>query len=129
MIDVVEPRVHSHTYSGTVQCWTVFGATYLIGSPSNTKYPFNQTNLAIFGSSEGTLTLPHHCKQALRIGMVAAKKLILLNWKSPSPPCFKRWLNEMVSISRMEQNRFNRGKAPNYYEKAWKPFLALLDET
>lgn len=33
-------------------------------------------NLAIFGSSERTSTLPSHCKQALKTGMVAAKKLI-----------------------------------------------------
>ena len=86
-------------------------------------------NLAIFGSSEGTTTLPSHCKQVLKTGMVAAKKLILLNWKSPSSPCFKRWLNEMVCVSRMEQIRLSRGDAPNYCEKVWKPFLALLDET
>lgn len=85
-------------------------------------------NLAIFGSSEKTSTLPSYCKQVLKTGMVAAKKLILLNWKSPSSPCFKRWLNEMVWVSRMEQIRFSRRNSPKYYEKAWKPFLDLLDE-
>lgn len=74
-------------------------------------------NLAIFGSFERTSTLPSHCEQALKTGMVAAKKLISLNWKSPSSPCFKRCLNEMVCVSRMEQIRLSRGKAPNSYEK------------
>lgn len=52
--------------------------------------------------------------------MVAAKKLIWLNWK---------WLNEMLSIPKMEQNLLNKGKSHDHFLKMGKPFLNLLDET
>lgn len=42
-------------------------------------------------------TKPEVCRQALMFGMVAAKRVILRDWKSVSPPCFKKWLNDMVS--------------------------------
>lgn len=60
-------------------------------------------NLAIFGCSGSKRALPSYQKQILRTGMVAAKKLILLNWKSPFSLCFRGWLNEMLSIAEMEQ--------------------------
>lgn len=50
-------------------------------------------NLAFFGCSGSTRALPSHQKQILRAGMVAAKNLISLNWKSPLPPCFRGWPN------------------------------------
>lgn len=42
-------------------------------------------NLAVFGFSDKTRALSPNQKQALNAGMGAAKTLILLNWKSPSP--------------------------------------------
>lgn len=85
-------------------------------------------NLAIFGCSDNTRALPSHQKQILRAGMVAVKKRILLNWKSPLSTCIKRRLNEMLSIAKMEQICFNKGNSQNYFLKVWKPFLILLDE-
>lgn len=73
-----------------------FSKQYGINIPPDCK-------LAIFGCSDRTRALSPHQKQALKAGMVAAKKIILLNWKSPLSPCFKRWLNEMLSIAKMEQ--------------------------
>ena len=35
----------------------------------------------------------------------------------------------MFFVSRMEQIRLSKGNAPKHYEKTWKPFLALFDET
>ena len=54
-------------------------------------------NLVIFGCSGSKRALPSHQKQILRMGMVAAKNLILLNWKSTFS------LNEKLSIAKMEQ--------------------------
>ena len=61
--------------------------------------------LALFGYSEKTIKYTHEEQKALMLGMVAAKKIILLNWKTPSSPCFKQWLNEMTAIIQMERIR------------------------
>ena len=85
--------------------------------------------LAIFGCSDETRALPSHQKQMLRAGMVAAKKCILVNWKSPTSPCFKRWLNEMLSIAKLEQIRHDGQNTQTKFQKMWRPFLALLDSS
>ncbi len=83
-------------------------------------------NLATLGCSDMTDTLPPHHRRALQAGMVAAKKLILLNWKSQIAPCFKRRLNEMLPMPRW--NRFVSTKG-NHFLKVWKPFLTTFNET
>lgn len=46
---------------------------------------------------------PHDEETALCLGMVVAKKLILVEWKFDSlAPCFKKLLNEMPFVTRME---------------------------
>lgn len=82
-------------------------------------------NVALFGSLGTTTGLPSHCKQTLKMSMIAAKTQIL---KKQTPPCFKRWLNNMVSVARMEQIHFGKRKSQSYYQKIWRPFLATLDE-
>lgn len=50
--------------------------------------------------------------------MVVTKKLILLPWKSSTPPCFAQRLKETLSIIQMEKLCLHR------CEGAWGPFLA-----
>jgi hypothetical protein len=35
-------------------------------------------------------------------GMVAAKSMILTEWKSPTSPCFSRWLAEIINTINLE---------------------------
>lgn len=100
MIDVILPKDLYYTYSGTIHYWVISGGTHLI---EINIWP--DCNLAIFVCSDRIRALHSHQKQTLKAGMVAAKRLILLNWKSPSSPCLKRWLNKMLSIL-LRSNRF-----------------------
>ncbi len=49
------------------------------------------TELAIFGFSQHTSSLPNALQQALTLSMIVAKRLLLKNWKSSSPPSFWLW--------------------------------------
>lgn len=42
-------------------------------------------------------------QKAFILGLVVEKPVILREWKSPSPPCSKRWLNNMVSCNYLEE--------------------------
>lgn len=58
---------------------------------------------AILGCSDRVgVEFPFHQRQPLWQAW-GPKKLTLLERKSPSPPCFKWWLNEMLLIIKMEQ--------------------------
>ena len=73
------------------------------------KRPFQpEAELAIFGCSQTTASVPAAMHQSLMLGMIVAKRLILLEWKSTSPPCFQRWLADMASAIQMERLRFTR---------------------
>ena len=82
--------------------------------------------LAVLGCSDNLASLTSNQNQILKLGMVAAKKIILLDWKSPLSPCFNRWLNEMLSIARMEQICSCKGKPQEDFLSIWNPFLSLL---
>uniref|UniRef100_A0A0E9UU51 Uncharacterized protein n=1 Tax=Anguilla anguilla TaxID=7936 RepID=A0A0E9UU51_ANGAN len=46
-----------------------------------------------------------------------------MDWKSPSPPCFQRWLNKMVTVVQMERIHFLKSKTTNRVMKIWGPFI------
>lgn len=45
-------------------------------------------SLAIFSYSDVMDTIPHTHQHALMVGLITAKKVILLNWKTSQAPCF-----------------------------------------
>lgn len=81
-------------------------------------------NLAIFGCSTESLSYTSDMQTALHLGMVVAKKLVLLNWKSTSPPTFDHWLKEMLSAIQMERLRLHKLDKQNRHESIWGLFLA-----
>ncbi len=84
--------------------------------------------LAIFGFSQHTSTLPKALQQALTLGMIVAKRLILKNWKSSSPPSFRLWTMNMISVIQMERLRFLRSYAIEKFSAVWGSFLKYLDK-
>lgn len=84
-----------------------------------------EMELAIFGYSDTVSSLPDHLQLALMLGMVVAKRIILKDWKATAPPCFQKWLAEMVSVLNLEKIRLNESKSLNF-SKIWGPFLQHL---
>lgn len=83
-------------------------------------------NLAITSCSERTWPLPSHQRKLLREGMI--KRIILLDNLTrmeilSSPPCFKRLLNEILLLTRLEQIHCCKGKSPTSFQAIWKPSL------
>lgn len=44
-------------------------------------------------------------------------------------PCFRRWLNYILSVAKMEQIHYGKRNSQNYFQKVWKLFLTMLNET
>ncbi len=80
--------------------------------------------LAIFGFSQHTSTLPKAWQQALTLGMIVAKRLILKNWKSS----FRLSTMDMISVIQMERLRFLRSNAIEKFSAVWGSFLEHLDK-
>ena len=56
----------------------------------------------------------------------AAKKIILVNWKSEKSPSQRHWLNELSSYCTPEKILYNVRRNPAMYEKIWGKFLEIL---
>lgn len=82
--------------------------------------------IAILGSSETLETFPIFQQRSLLMGMTLAKKIILLNWKSSDPPCFKVWLCELFHVIQLEDIRSIELKSHRQFKTVWQPFLDFL---
>lgn len=82
--------------------------------------------LIILGCSNFCLTLPSSLQKALMFGMVIAKRVILREWKSASPPCFKKWLNDMVSCIYLEEIRYTLSVTHHKFLEIWGLFILYI---
>lgn len=82
---------------------------------------------AILHCSTYSITLPTALQEALMFGMVIAKRVILREWKSCSPPCFKQWLNDMVSCLYLEELRYTISDNCTKFFKIWGPFIDYIN--
>ena len=68
----------------------------------------------------------YYKKYFILLASTAAKKCILINWKSENSPTVRHWINELVSYCTPEKILYNvRGKHAAF-GKIWGPFLDVL---
>ena len=60
------------------------------------------------------------------LASTAAKKIILVNWKSENSPSQKHWLNELASYCTPEKILYNVRRKPATFDKIWGRFLVVL---
>ena len=82
--------------------------------------------IVILGCSNFSLTLPSPLQQALAFGMIVAKRVVLREWKSVSPPCYKKWLNDMVSCIYLEEIRYTLSDTRHRFLDIWGPFIDYI---
>lgn len=77
---------------------------------------------AIFGTVPFT-GVPKNLKQALAFTTLSARRLILLNWKLPSPPLHSHWVREVLYNLKLERLRFTLKGSVKSFHVTWDPFL------
>lgn len=84
---------HSHIFCGFVHCYRIIELQSLSGSLKPIPVVSSPTTTRPSLGALHRLWSCHVAQQkTLHLGTVVAKKLILLKWKSTTPPCFKHWL-------------------------------------
>lgn len=76
---------------------------------------------AILGASLMSSDFPLYIQNALLMGTIVAKRLILKDWKANSTPSVQTWLNELISVIHLEKLRLEN------WEMSWRPVLTYLD--
>jgi len=93
--------------------WQTFGLKYLTGTPKHIKVPFSLS-----------LDLFSIMRQPLELGLIVAKRLILNEWKSPTPPSFQVWMTDMLSIIQME--KLHTSQMDTFFH-SWNLFLTHFE--
>lgn len=93
----------------TVTHVVVLARTYLIGSPNSATRPFTWTVTWPKLTAWTRLSFSSLQRRAPRSGTIAAKAMILFEWKSASHPRFKRSRNELLLVANLERTWCDKG--------------------
>ena len=83
--------------------------------------------VAIFGvfPSEEPFTVPQ--VNAVAFITLLARRQILLLWNSVTPPSFRHWIKEVLSVIPLEKLRYNRSNLRDRYIKTWAHFIEFVE--
>lgn len=82
--------------------------------------------VALFGLNPSKVSLSSLQSNALAFCLIIAKRIILLNWKNPSPPNFFHWMYDLLQFIQIEKIRYAiQGNSEDFYT-IWQPFLLYL---
>ena len=119
------PVTHAHMFWSCASLntfWTDIFATLteLTGMPIE---PNPMT--ALFGISE----VPMSRTQADLIAFVTllARRLILMKWKSPTPPSHTQWIRDIFNNLQLEKIRYTLRGSVRIFHDTWDPFLSYAE--
>ena len=73
----------------------------------------------------------HHCPKKAHILIaftsLIARRLILLLWKSQTPPTFNRWIKDIMHFLKLEKINFTLKGSLQDFRTVWTPFLKYYD--
>lgn len=79
--------------------------------------------IAIFGVVPDNSGISRHQSDLMAFSTLLARRLILLSWKSPTPPSHSRWIREVMSALNLEKIRCTIQGSLKRFHKTWHPFL------
>ena len=82
---------------------------------------------ALFGVAPPSLTKSK--KDMLAFATLIARRLIVTNWKSTTPPCYARWIRDTLYFLKLEKIRLSLSGCSNKFGKLWGPFLQFVKRT
>ena len=82
--------------------------------------------LALFGVSQQPL-VPGHINRVFSFSTLLARRVILLQWKSPASPSLNRWISEVLPSIKLEKLRFSLRGSLGKFNLMWGPLLAFLE--
>ncbi|KAG7512241.1 hypothetical protein JOB18_024128 [Solea senegalensis] len=84
--------------------------------------------MAIFGAVPEGITLSASQANMGAFVTLLARKLILVNWKSPNAPTHKRWLEEVFAHLKLEKLRYSSQGYTQKFFNVWQRFIDYFSE-
>ena len=102
----------------------------IFGSLSRVTHKLIEPNatIALFGVSPPSIPFSSSESAFISFVTLLARRLILLKWKSPTPPSHTLWIREVLTYVRLEKIRcVLKGSLRKFY-KTWDPFFVYVRE-
>lgn len=78
---------------------------------------------AIFGVVPDQIDVSNAQSDAIAFSSLLARRLILFEWKSATPPTHRRWVGDVMAHLKLEKLKYStRGSVQRFF-KVWQPFL------
>lgn len=81
---------------------------------------------ALFGVPPIDTSLSKYKADFIAFTTLLARRLILLRWKSSSPPSHSQWIMEILRCVKMEKIRYTIRGSLSTYKKMWEPFFVYV---
>ncbi len=98
---------------------SVFYSLSAITSVDTTPSPI----IGLFGVVPSRYALPTNFLHFVAFLTLLARRVILLNWKSPQPPSHAWWMKDVLFFMKLEKIRYSLQGPNRTFTKIWKPFL------
>lgn len=84
--------------------------------------------VALFGLTPKDSTVSTAYSDVLAFCTLLARRLILIHWKSSTPPSFDRWLNDVALFLYLEKIRHTLKGNTRQYSRIWAPFFSFFSQ-
>ena len=84
---------------------------------------------ALFGVAPPSPSLSKSKQDVIAFATLLARRLIVLNWKSTTPPSHTRWIRDALYFLKLEKIRLSLTGCSSKFGKLWGPFFRLVERT
>lgn len=123
-IDASKIQQAPRTCSGVVLLWTISVQTFSLRWLVRALPP--NASAALVGAWPSPPSLSPKKGNLIVFVCLLARRLILLNWKSPKPPTHTDRVTEVFYFIKLEMNGLSQTGEASTFNEIWKPFLFYL---
>ena len=120
---------HLHSYALCPKIYSFWSSVFNMMSEVMGFVIKPEPLLIILGVSESFKKLNKAQQCFISYGLIIAKKLILMLWKSANTPTSKMWLEELTNTLHLERIRYVLKDRLQQFDATWQPLILYLANT
>ena len=121
------PADHTHTFFSCPKLYSFWTSFFNTISEVLGVSVLPSPLIAIFGVSPAASKLSRCHRDLIAFASLIARRRILLQWKSPSPPPSTSWLKDLSSFLHLEKIKHAIRDSLTGFHRTWDPFLTYIN--
>ena len=122
------PANHAHMFWGCEKLGRFWEGVFTVLARTVEEEMDPDPLVAIFGVSEKPGLVEGRKADVVAFASLIARRRILLEWRSASPPGVATWLSDLQDFLRLEKIKYEIRGSIGEFEKRWGMFVTLFEE-